>query len=374
MPMRSTESRSRWFDQAAFLSVNEIAEGLRGTDADATLNLRVRLEFAVGALMEGSNPENPERAARFLCDFRVLAARVALEPSLRGVLSDLERTALRLGASRATEIELLRDALRRSSGILRLAPDQLPEQILGRLGDRTDGSLGRLVQRAMAYKPGCWLRPVTASFRGAQEVVGYLDGHAAAACFVPSGLLLTIDSSGWLQCWDPSGGRPPVRFRTGQGEPTGLASDGTLAAVPTRDGPIHVVELSTGRRRAPLHLSATGATLAVAFIKPGILASGGTDGQVRLWEVDGGREIDRIDLHDLAVHVLLPLGEDRLVAGTDPDPGTHQSMQIWICGRCAGKQCSPATTGRSPRSTSIPQPGSCWPRPTTNCPSGACRI
>jgi WD40 repeat protein len=190
----------------------------------------------------------------------------------------------------------------------------------------------RLLAGATTYKTGCWLRPVTASFAARQQVIGHLKGHASAALFDPSGLLLTVDSQRWLQFIDVSGGTPPPPVRIGEGEPTGLASDGIVVAIPTREGLICLVDPSSGRRH-PLVPSGSGATLAAAFTGPGRLASGGTDGFLRLWEIsdDGSAdgEIARIDLNDLAVHALLLLDEDRLAVGTDPDPLTRHCIQIW---------------------------------------------
>lgn len=113
-----------------------------------------------------------------------------------------------------------------------------------------------------------------------------------------------------------------------EGEPTGLACDGVFAAIPTREGPIRVIELASGPR-APLVPAGTGATLAVAFVGPGCLASGGTDGRVRLWDVAGGIEIGRFDSGGLGVEALAPLGEGRLIVGTDPAEGTRYALQLW---------------------------------------------
>ncbi len=329
MPTRSVESGSRPFDRAAFLIGNSIADGLRsGVPADE-LNLVTTLRRAVGGLLRGIGSGVSELAAVFLFTFDVLAARVAIEPDLGAILSDLEMIGRRLDAA---DIELLADALRRSSAILNADRDQLPEQILGRLLDQDSDRLRRLVAGAAAYKTGSWLRPLTASFAARQEVIGHLYGHACAALFDPSGLLLTVDSEGWLQSLDLSGGATPPPFHVNAVDPTGLAADGTVVAIPTREGPICVFDLAGGRR-SPLVPSGSGATLAVAFTRRGRLASGGTDGFIRLWEIsdDGSadREVGRIDLQGLAVQALLSLGEDRLAVGTDPDPDTRHCLQIW---------------------------------------------
>jgi len=329
MPIRSPDSRTRPFDQAAFLSGNSIADGLRGGAPAGELDVPTALRTAVAGLLDETGPTAPELAAKFLFLFNVLAARVAIEPDLGAILSDLEMIARRLDAPDVTS---LADALRRSSTILEADRDQLPEQILGRLLGQDSDRMRRLLAGAAAYKTGCWLRPVTASFAARQEVVGQLDGHASAALFDPAGLLLTIDSRGWLKFIDLSGRTPPPPVSIGGGEPTGLASDGRVVAIPTREGPICLVDPARGRRH-PLVPSGSGATLAVAFTTSGRLVSGGTDGVLRLWSIsDDGHadgEVASIDLNDLTVHALLPLAGDRLAVGTDPDPVTRHCVQIW---------------------------------------------
>jgi hypothetical protein len=65
--------------------------------------------------LRGTGSGVSELAAVFLFTFDVLAARVAIEPDLGAILSDLEMIGRRLNAA---DIELLADALRRSSAIL----------------------------------------------------------------------------------------------------------------------------------------------------------------------------------------------------------------------------------------------------------------
>jgi WD40 repeat protein len=336
MPSRSPEERQHPLGIAEFLSSNAIA-ALRSGDPSEHEEFAVILRQAARILLDGKNPATDLRkSARFLADFDVLAARMALSSNgisaaLADVQADLEGAAQRLaaiGAAEAAEIRLLSAALRRSSGILRLAPDQLPEQMLFRLRGQGGPLLRRLLRGAAGYKAVSWLRPLTSPAESWQEIIGYLHGHASAACFDPNDLLLVVDQQRWLECRDLSGGKQPQLFRIGKGEPTGLACDGAFAAIPTREGPIRVIELASGPRD-PLVPAGTGATLAVTFVRPGCLASGGTDGRVRLWDVTSGTEIGHFDIDSLGVEALAPLGGDKLIVGTDPAEGTQHAMQIW---------------------------------------------
>lgn len=339
MPVRSPESRQHPFDSAAFLSHNRI----RGMSENEIAGVVAILRQSVQNLLRGKDPgaEVP-KAARFLCTFDVLAARLALKTGgLEALLADIEDTTRRLAdldaagadgagsAGSVAELRSLARALRRSAAILRLAPDQLPEQVLLRLGDEPGPLLRRLAEGAARYKTGPWLRPVTQASKSPYEIIKHLRGSGTSVCFEPGGRLLTLDGGRWLERLDLSGTEPFVPFRTGDGEPTALATDGVFAAIATRDGPIRILELASGPRE-PLVPDEPGATLAVAFLRPGLLVSGGTQGRVRSWDVATSRELGSFDLgDDLSVEAMLALGPDRLVLGTDPDPATRHTVQIW---------------------------------------------
>jgi WD40 repeat protein len=336
MPVRSPQSRQRPFDAAGFLSGNSIGD-LRGGDLSDPAGLGTAVRQSARMLLSGKNPTvDVPMAARFLCDFDVLAARIALASeqvsvTLAEVQADLESTARCLAAidaDAAAEIRSLALALRRSSGIVRLVPDQLPEQVLFRLRDQQGPLLRRLLSGAERYKSGCWLRPLTTTGRSWQETVGHLRGNAVAACIDPRGRLLVVDNQRWLECLDLSGSEQAPPFRIGEAEPTGLASDGIFAAIPTREGPVHVIELASGQSHL-LVPGGTGATLAVAFVGSGCLASGGTEGRVRLWDVAGGSEKAHFAAGDVTVEALSPLGDNALVVGTDPDEKTRHAIQLW---------------------------------------------
>ncbi|MEY9892460.1 WD40 repeat protein [Catenulispora sp. MAP5-51] len=330
LPTRSVESRQHPFNAAAFLSRNKIsgARDKPGGDLEVTLN-------QVDNLLKGRTPaRDVPMAAQFLVDFDILAARTALYGGdVTAVVTDLDNTARLLAPIHeraAAQLLVLAQALRRSAGILRLAPHQLPEQVILRLNGESGHLLRRLVTRAEHYKTGLWMRPMTPAARSPHEIVKHLQGNASDACFAPDGRLLIVDNQRLLEVLDLAGGRPRQPFRLGAIEPTSLACDGTYAAIATRDGTIRIVELARGQR-PPLVPSGPGAALAVAFIRPGILVSANTRGRLTSWDVAAGAEIGRIDIGDRTISALLPLDGDRILLGTDPETSTSpgHALQIW---------------------------------------------
>jgi hypothetical protein len=106
--MRSPEERQHRLDVAEFLSSNAIA-ALRSGDPSERKKLPVILRQSARILLDGKNPATDVlKAARFLADFDVLAARIALtgnevSTALGDVQADLERAAQRLDAISAAE-------------------------------------------------------------------------------------------------------------------------------------------------------------------------------------------------------------------------------------------------------------------------------
>lgn len=207
MRPRSPEERQHPLDVAEFLRGTAIV-ALQSGDTGEQEETGVILRQTARIFLDAENPADVRKAVKFLRNFDVLAARIALarigiSVALAEVQADLaavERGLAGIDAVAAGEIRLLSRALRRSAGILQLAPEQLPEQVLFRLRGQNGPLLARLLRGADGYKTGNWLRPLTSPAENWQEVVRYLRGNATAVCFDPAGRLLVVDSQRWLEC------------------------------------------------------------------------------------------------------------------------------------------------------------------------------
>jgi WD40 repeat protein len=118
--------------------------------------------------------------------------------------------------------------------------------------------------------------------------------HCAA--FHPDSRILTVSGNGpLLQVWDIPGGRATRRVdRTGMRRPVAVSRDGRrLAGWATTSTPVKLWDLTTFRTVATLRADPPGYVVhALAFSPDGRrLVTGDSDGAVRVWDADGGREL-----------------------------------------------------------------------------------
>jgi WD40 repeat protein/nucleoside phosphorylase/energy-coupling factor transporter ATP-binding protein EcfA2 len=328
--IRTADDRQREFDCARFMANNRHAKDFSRDSENARYDFRVRLEQTVRRLVEYDRLDD---AQRLVLDFDFLAARIALEPSLTGLTDDLNQLEARLSPADAVDVRTIRRALQISASIVSVARDQLPEQMLARLGSAaSDGRIERLRYRARLYKAGSWLRPLRASLESPdsplEEILEFQEDLIAAANFDPySGRLWTVGDR-QLVGWDLTNRKASVTFRFDDASPTAVASNGVFVAVTTREGPVMVFDPVTGRRfeSLPGHERAT---LDGTFLRDDLLVTVGTDGFIRIWNVRESRQVARLSEGDRPLHCVLPLGGGCAAVGGDPDGSDRSSIEIW---------------------------------------------
>jgi RNA polymerase sigma factor (sigma-70 family) len=173
-----------------------------------------------------------------------------------------------------------------------------------------------------------------ASGRELRRVEGHAGGTLCLA-FLPGGEFLSGGRDGWIRRWDPATGAERGRFPPQGGSVEALAAtpDSTVFASGTSDGVVRLWDAATGkvRHRHKAHRGQVGA-LAIGTAPPGgfrgiapasargwVLASGGWDGAIRLWEVGTGKVLKEFPGHPGGVTALAYTADGRLLASGGRD-------------------------------------------------------
>jgi RNA polymerase sigma factor (sigma-70 family) len=187
-----------------------------------------------------------------------------------------------------------------------------------------------------------------ASGRELRRVEGHAGGTNCLA-FLPGGEFLSGGRDGSIRRWDPATGAERGRFppQGGSVEALAAAPDGTVFASGTSGGVLCLWDAATGkvRLRQKAHRRQV-AALAISTAPPGgfrgiaansargwVLASGGWDGAIRLWDVQTGKELKEFS-HPSGVTGLAFTADGRVLASGGRD-GTLILWEVATGGRRA---------------------------------------
>jgi tetratricopeptide (TPR) repeat protein len=113
-----------------------------------------------------------------------------------------------------------------------------------------------------------------------------------AVSFPDGDRVVTVNRQGDVTTWELPAGKPVATVRTGSGpmQNASFSRDGRLLATCREDFQVRVWDVATGKEAVQLQEGTADKGWCVAFDPEGErLASGGTDGRVRVWELKGGQ-------------------------------------------------------------------------------------
>lgn len=265
---------------------------------------------------------------RLLLDFKYLQAKLDAT-DIHALLEDY-----RPFVEGDDEIRLAREALWLSAPCLIQFPDQLRGQLMGRLQDRKNPGIVRLLEGAQSA-PGPWLRPRTANLlKPGATVVRTLEGEYdwnIYALIAVDSRQVVFGSAQNLYLWDVDSDRTR-RLAQGHSDLVlSLASvDNRSVASGSRDRTVRVWDLETGETKRVLQ-GHTRPVFALASLGGDRIASGSNDRTIIVWDLETGRRLTTLRGHTGGIKALSGLSGDR-IASADTDG----AICIWDLqtGRC----------------------------------------
>jgi WD40 repeat protein len=116
-----------------------------------------------------------------------------------------------------------------------------------------------------------------------------------------------------------------------------LPPDGRVLATGGRDGRIHLWDLQGAQETAPL-IGHTDVVASLAFSPDGqTLASGGWDGKVRLWSVAAAQEVLTLEGHSGKVRCVAFAPDRQVLASGGESPDGSGEVYLWRASASGGE-------------------------------------
>jgi len=258
-----------------------------------------------------------------LLDFDYLQAKLAASGAVK-LLGDYSW----FREQKDEELRLLEGAIRLSAHVLAKSPDQLASQLCGRLLDREEPGIQRLLRKAREGSRRAWLRPKQASFiRPGGALIRTLEGHrdlVTAVSVVDKHRALSGSSDGTLRLWDLTSGET---LRTLEGHRGGVWTvsvvDGRRALSGSLDGTLQLWDLESGEILRILE-GHEGSVTTVSVIDGRRAVSSSLDGTLRLWDLDGGEALRTLKGHEGSFSTVSVVDSHRAVSGS-----RDGVLQLW---------------------------------------------
>jgi WD40 repeat protein len=249
------------------------------------------------------------------------------------LLADFELVPDRHEARR--EAHLVRDALGLSSHVLGNEPDQLPSQMLGRLGhlDGTDTArIAHLLASIRGFHGRAWLQPMVPSLTPpGGPLLRTLTGHSRrvnAVAVTADGKRAVSASGDWtLKVWDMDHGTElrTLRRHSDVVMAVAVTADGKRAISASKDSTLEVWDLERGVALRALagHASLVNGVAMTADGKRAVSAS--WDKTLKLWNVEDGAELRTLAGHlgSVLAVAITPDGKRAISASAD------KTLKLW---------------------------------------------